>query len=49
MAKKDIIKRKKNEIIHDAKIDNDEGLLKNYKIVLATVIFILILFTILFL
>jgi len=49
MAKKDIIKRKKNEIIHDAKIDGEEVFLKNYKIVFATVIFVLILFTILFL
>lgn len=49
MAKKDIIKRKKGEVIYDAKIEGQETGLKDYKIILAVILFIIILFAILFL
>ena len=50
MAKKDIIKRKKGEVIHEAKIDGND--LKNQfdvKIILAVVLIGIVLFSILFL
>lgn len=49
MAKKDIIKKKKGETIHEAKLDNN-GLQKEniMKIVLAALVLCVVLFSILF-
>lgn len=50
MAKKDIIKRKKGEVIYEAKIDDDDFKNQiNVKIILAIVIIGIVLFSILFL
>lgn len=49
MSKKDITKRKKGEVIYDAKIEGQVNDLKNYKIILATILFIVVLFVVLFL
>lgn len=49
MAKKDIVKRKKDEVIYDAKIEGQEVGFENYKVILATILFIVVLFVILFL
>lgn len=49
MAKKDIIKKKKDEVIYDAKIDGDNNNFYSPKIILMTILFVVVLFVILFL
>lgn len=48
MAKKDIIKRKKGEVIYDAKIEGQDIKFKNYKLILAAVLFSIVLLILIF-
>ena len=48
MAKKDIVKHKKGEVIHDAKIEGQEKNTEIYKIILVVVLFVIVLLVILF-
>lgn len=48
MAKKDITKHKKGEIIYDAKIDGKEKEIIDYKIILIVIIFLIVLGLIIF-
>lgn len=50
MAKKDITKKKKNEVIHDAVLDNNDFQKEIIiKVILGVLVFCVVLFSILFL
>ena len=48
MAKKDITKHKKNEVIYDAKIDGEDSNTINYKVILIAFLFALVAFIMIF-
>ena len=48
MAKKDITKHKKTEVIYDAKIDGEDSNTINYKVILIAFLFALVAFIMIF-
>lgn len=48
MAKKDITKHKKNEVIYDAKIDGEDSNTINYRVILIAFLFALVAFIMIF-
>lgn len=49
MTKKDIVNKKKDEVIYEAKIDNNLKKENNLKIILCVLLLVLVIFGILFL
>lgn len=48
MAKKDITKHRKGEVIYDAKIDGEKKELQDYKVILMALLFVIVFMIMIF-